>query len=60
MGQHIPRDPRRKKVKEHDELARRRRTSFKQYLRDIEEEMLEEELATADEDNSTQQPNLDD
>lgn len=45
MGDHIDnRGSKRKKVKEHDEMARRRRTSFKQYLRDLEEELLEEDM----------------
>lgn len=44
MGHHIPRDTQRQKLKERDEFARRRRTSFKQYLRDLEEEALDEEL----------------
>lgn len=45
MGQHFDqRAPKRKKVQEHDEAARRRRTSFKQYLRQLEEDMLEDEL----------------
>jgi hypothetical protein len=45
MGEHIDtRAPKRKKVKEHDEAARRRRASFKQYLRQVEEELLEEDL----------------
>lgn len=45
MGDHIDnRAPKRKKVREHDEGARHRRTSFKQYLRDLEEEILQQEL----------------
>ncbi len=45
MGNHIDnRAPKRKKVQEHDEAARRRRTSFKQYLRQLEEELLEDDL----------------
>lgn len=45
MGDHIDnRGSKRKRVKEHDEMARRRRTSFKQYLRDLEEELLEEDM----------------
>lgn len=49
MGDHIDnRAPKRKKVKEHDESARHRRTSFKQYLRQLEEELLEDDLASQD------------
>lgn len=49
MGNHIDnRAPKRKKVKEHDELARQRRTSFKQYLRQLEEELLEDDLTADD------------
>lgn len=45
MGDHIDnRATKRKKVKEHDEGARHRRTSFKQYLRQLEEELLEDDL----------------
>lgn len=39
MGSHIPRDSRRQKVNEHDQTARQRRNSFKQYLRDINERL---------------------
>jgi hypothetical protein len=50
MGNHIDnRGNKRQKVKEHDELARRRRTSFKQYLQDLEEELLEADLNSDDE-----------
>jgi len=54
MGEHIDnRAPKRKKVKEHDEGARRRRrTSFKQYLRDLDEEILEQELEDAEDDEN--------
>jgi hypothetical protein len=44
MGQHINTKSTKRKVKEHDEGARRQRTSFKQYLRNLEESLLEEEL----------------
>lgn len=60
MGTHIPRDNRRKKVKEYDADARHRRTSFKQYLRNIEEEMLEEELAAVEDDADIPEENQDD
>lgn len=44
MGEHIDtRSPKKRKVKEHDELARRRRATFKQYLQQIEEDLLEAE-----------------
>jgi len=49
MGDHVDiRGGKRAKVREHDELARRRRATFKQYLRDIEEDFLEEELEAED------------
>ncbi len=45
MGEHIDnRGSRKKKVKEHDAGARRTRVTFKNYLRELEEELLEEEL----------------
>lgn len=51
MGDHIDnRSSKRKKVKEHDEMARRRRTSFKQYLRDLEEELLEDDMYDDEDD----------
>jgi len=54
MGDHIDnRAQKRKKVKEHDEAARHRRTSFKQYLRQLEEELLEDDLADDFQDNLT-------
>lgn len=53
MGEHIDnRAPKRKKVKEYDEGARHRRTSFKQYLRDLDEEILEQELEDAEDDEN--------
>jgi hypothetical protein len=56
MGSHIDtRDQKRKKVKEHDEFARKRRASFKQYLRDIEEDLLDEDLATNSEETDDEQ-----
>ena len=49
MGNHIDnRAPKRKKIKEHDDLARHRRNSFKQYLRQLEEELLEDDLNADD------------
>jgi hypothetical protein len=54
MGDHIDnRATKRKKVKEHDEGARHRRTSFKQYLRQLEEELLEDDLAGDSQDDLT-------
>jgi hypothetical protein len=44
MGSHVDTRSRKKKDKVFDEGARKRRASFKQYLRDLEEELLEEEL----------------
>jgi hypothetical protein len=49
MGNHIDTRSRRNTVREHDELARKSRTTFKQHLRDIEEELLEDEDFTVDE-----------
>ena len=48
MGEHIDNrstGPRRKKVTEGpDILARKRRVTFKNYIRELEEELLEDEL----------------
>jgi hypothetical protein len=49
MGEHIYRDPKKKKIKEHDTGARRTRVTFKNYLRALEEELLEEELDATEE-----------
>jgi hypothetical protein len=47
MGEHIDTRNRKKpKLKEHDELARRRRATFKQYLAQIDEDLLEAEADT--------------
>lgn len=45
MGEHIDnRSPRRKKTNEsEDNLARKRRVTFKNYLREVEEELLEDD-----------------
>lgn len=49
MGEHVDhRDKRKRALAEHPE-ARRRRATFKQYLQDIEEELLEAELLPDDE-----------
>jgi hypothetical protein len=49
MGEHIDnRSTTKKKVKEHDMGARRTRVTFKNYLRDLEEELLEDELQSED------------
>lgn len=49
MGNHVDtRDTRRQKVREHDELTRRNRVTFKQYLRHIEEDLLEDDLNAPD------------
>ncbi len=51
MGDHIDnRAQKRKKIAEHDEAARKRRASFKQYLRQLEEDLLEDDLAYEEED----------
>lgn len=45
MGNHIDnRTSKRKKVKEYDEDSRRQRASFKQYLRNLKEESLEDDF----------------
>jgi hypothetical protein len=47
MGEHIDTRNRKKpKLKEHDELARRRRATFKQYLAQIDEDLLEADLSS--------------
>jgi hypothetical protein len=54
MGNHIDtRGSRRQKVREGDDLARRRRATFKQYLQQIEEELLEEDLDAIDDSADT-------
>ena len=55
MGEHIDNRKSGKKQKKKtyegaDELARRRRVSFKSYLREQEEELLEADLDEADDD----------
>jgi Lon protease-like protein len=51
MGNHIDvRGSRRQKVRESDPTSRRLRATFKQYLRDLEEDLLEEDLAAEDPD----------
>jgi hypothetical protein len=55
MGSHVDtRERRRKQIKEHDESARKRRASFKQYLRRVEEEFLEDELPDEIDDDADQ------
>jgi len=51
MGEHIDnRKPKHKKLKEgNDPLSRARRVTFKNYLREVEEELLEADLETAEE-----------
>ena len=46
MGEHIDnRGPRRKKTHESEDiLARKRRVTFKNYIRELEEELLEDDL----------------
>ena len=47
MGDHVDnRGFNRKKIREHDESARFRRNSFKQYLNELEEQRANEELDT--------------
>jgi len=50
MGEHIDnRKPKRKKLKEgNDPLSRARRVTFKNYLREVEEELLEADLENAE------------
>lgn len=51
MGEHIDiRSPKKtKKLKEHDSNARQARVSFKRYLQNLEEELLEAEIDVTDE-----------
>jgi len=51
MGTHVDTRDTRKKVREHDELARRKRATFKQYLRNIEEDLLEDDLGEIQEED---------
>ena len=52
MGEHIDnRISKKKKLKEHDTNARQARITFKRYLRELEEELLDEPLAVPDESN---------
>lgn len=52
MGSHVDTRSRgKKKDKVYDDGARKRRASFKQYLRDLEEELLEEELEDLEDDD---------
>lgn len=61
MGEHI--DTRstvkRKKLKEHDTSARHARITFKRYLRDLEEELLEDEVEAVDPDLADTDTNQD-
>lgn len=43
MGQHIDTRNQKRKVKEHDENDRRSKASFKQYLNQIEEDLLQDD-----------------
>jgi len=54
MGEHIDnrQNKRKKPQKDRDPAARLARTSFKQYLRDLDEELLEEDLNYDDQDDS--------
>jgi hypothetical protein len=49
MGNHVDTRSRKVKVREYDELARRKRATFKQYLRDVEEDFLEEDFNLSEE-----------
>lgn len=52
MGDHIDnRAPKRKKITERDESSRKARASFKQYLRQLEEDLMEEDLAYEDDED---------
>ena len=48
MGNHVDSRGKKGTLREHDEQARHRRATFKQYLRNIEEDLLEDDLADAD------------
>lgn len=45
-----------RKHDQQDDLARRRRASFKQYLRDLEEDLLEDEILMDEELDKDEQP----
>lgn len=52
MGDHVNiiRNSKKAKVREHDESARQRRAIFKQHLRSIDEDFLEDEMYSEDAD----------
>lgn len=58
MGEHIDNrstGPRRKKVTEGaDILARKRRVTFKNYIRELEEELLEADLEEGDDQDTNE------
>lgn len=58
MGHHIDQrgQSKKKPIGESDRLARKNRASFKQYLRDLEEDLLEQDLNSDDEDPFKQHP----
>jgi hypothetical protein len=51
MGEHIDTRNRKKKTKEYNVEARRSRVTFKNYLRTVQEELLEQEMNTPDDDD---------
>jgi len=58
MGEHIDnRGPRRKKTNEsEDDLARKRRVTFKNYIRELEEDLLEDDLDVEEDDVAERDP----
>lgn len=62
MGEHIDnRGPRRKKANESEDiLARKRRVTFKNYIRELEEDLLEDDLEITDDDLDTPDRDPDD
>lgn len=61
MGEHIDnRGSKKKKLKEHNTDARQNRITFKRYLRDLEEELLDLDLEATDPIDLTPTPNQDD
>lgn len=58
MGEHIDnRAPRRKKTHESEDiLARKRRVTFKNYIRELEEDLLEVDLDIEDDTSTERDP----
>jgi hypothetical protein len=50
MGEHIDNRGPKKKIKEHNTDARQNRITFKRYLRDLEEDLLDLDLEAEDDE----------